>query len=276
MIKKIYNYLQYSKSLMKLFVYKNVKNYLMISKGINLNSTTLNKHGFISWKNYDFYQFVLEDFRNFEKKKGNKINFLPILNCQNASAHFKFFTIPFDNYLILTKIFSEELFELLKEFFGKNFYVRGNIQLAIIDGETSIGTENFHIDGEYTVNLMINLTECTSKSVHMEFIDAQFDVNPSDEKSVRSAKKHYTFGKAGDSFLFTAGRNYHRRMQGEKRAVLLISFVPTRPRNMLFEDKNIEKRNELNLFYAQDNPAFKLFIDNSSKWTRNQFRLYQN
>ena len=235
----------------------------------NAKSEQLNASGFIEWNKFELYDYVLEQYSG-----GREIRFNQLRDESKADG-FTFCAIPFDNLKLMRAIFNDELYDILYGYFKKKFYVRGNIQFVLYDGIYDNGTENFHIDRDYVVNLMINLTEVTNQTTRMEFLDAKEVVNLNDLGAVEEGKLHSTIGGAGHSFLFTAGRNHHRRVSGGMRAVLILNFLPVKPSCAPPDKKIIGGRNDFDCFITKRNKIFDEFINSSGKWRRDQFRIIE-
>lgn len=261
-LKKILNKFIYLYNLFLIKLYIFYKNLFFVD-----NTNSLESIGFTKIKDINLSEYILAEYKKFKLQLPSEINFNQL--DANLDCRFQYYSIKHENIKILKAIFTDELFLILKKFFKKNFFVRGNIQLACYQGQFNNGTEELHIDSEYAVNLMINLTDCTSDSIHMEFFESSGCSSPN--KLTSTAKIHKTIGPENSSFLFAAGRNYHRRVSGNSRIVLILSFVPIRLSRVKILLDHSEYSNAL--FFTQNNFELNKFCDDSDHWRLENFNL---
>ncbi|QWE00781.1 hypothetical protein FD967_01685 [Polynucleobacter sp. JS-Mosq-20-D10] len=260
--KKIYNRSNSIYANIKLRAYK-IYRIFYTHKSVN-DLDQLEDIGFLHYGKIDIASYVNENIISPEPK----IDFLPIY--QKMPKEFIFYGIPHNNEFLIKSIFTDRLYKVLYGFFGKNFYIRGNIQYASYTDNFHNGTEDYHIDDGFTVNLMINLSDVHEDSMHMEFIGANFKC-PSPPSDVLLFKDvlHRTYGGPGEAFLFTAGRNYHRRISGLRRDVLILNFVPISP--ISYFHNGADDRNQASLSFTKNNQTLSDFLYKSRTWNKNNF-----
>ena len=201
------------------------------------------------------------------------------------------------NSLIIRDLFTKDLFLLIKNYYGRDFWVR-NAPVLIAHLKKSRIEEYtqklFHIDhAERQLSIMVFLDDVTEDSTHMEYIkksqknswlfksvvreDYNFKKKVNDELEKKEVFK--MIGKKGDIFIFDAGNGIHRAVYGNDRIVLHFNFAQMRS-YAEFNDNYEKNQNINNLtdyrwnFFFNNEMKHKLklnlFEGKNLKWSRSK------
>lgn len=172
-------------------------------------------------------------------------------------------------------VFTRKLYDLLRAYYGREFYLRNNPTLEFnYPGETT-DAQKFHLDwGLRQVSAMFNLIEIDKASTHMEYLEGANRYyyfsqpsrdDPSEIKRIRKIQKKCkvatTLGSRDTVNLFDAGCGYHRQVAGGPRAVLHLNFVD----NLAFThwDPYWEPPNNWKYWFARKGPASDTVLSKS-------------
>jgi len=165
-------------------------------------------------------------------------------------------------------LFTKDLFLLLKNYYGKRFWLR-NAPVLLADLKNHRIEEKsqnlFHIDfAERQLTIMVLLDDVTEKSTYMEYIKKsqknawvfknitreryKFKKKLNDELNKKDIFK--MIGKKGDIFIFDAGNGLHRAVYGDDRYILRFNFAQMRAYAEFNNNYEINKDvNNLENFY---------------------------
>jgi len=198
------------------------------------------------------------------------------------------------NSSIISELFTKDLFRLIKNYYGKTFWVR-NAPTLLVDLKKYRLEEKsqklFHIDfAERQLSIMIFLADVEKNSTHMEYIkksqknswifksvvreNYNFKKKVNEEMSKKEIFK--MVGKKGDIYIFDAGNGLHRAIYGDDRYLLHFNFAQMR--SYAEFDTNFEKKKNLdnesfyhwNFIYNEDvKNKLKLnsFEEKNIKWS---------
>ena len=138
-------------------------------------------------------------------------------------------------------IFTRELYELIRGYYGKTFYLRNNPTIEFSYEDEINDAQKFHLDwGLQQVSLMVNLSDVEQGSTHMIYLTGSnrryyFSQQHRDsEKSRRDIEaflasnpdcQETTLSARDGAFVFDAGNGFHRQVAGGFRVMLHLNFV---------------------------------------------------
>lgn len=146
----------------------------------------------------------------------------------------------------LNKIFTKELFLLIKSYYGKDFSLRNrpHLRLDLKEFRKEEKEHNyFHLDHcERQVHMVILLNDLNENSTHTQYIPetnkkswvfVNEERKRDDFKKIVSKYKNQfgvkkIIGKRGDVFLFDAGNGLHRACYGDDRGMIKLMWAQFR------------------------------------------------
>ena len=219
----------------------NIRRYIAEKKLQKITNNDLFNNGFVKFNNDNgkklakYLEEIIKDPGSCESSKlGNfKINY-------KDSFGIKSIIIDSSSEFLHEYVFTEEILKKLKNFYGKEFYLRNNptIEFSYNINEKN-DSQKFHLDwGLKQTSVMINLNEITEDLTHMEYIkksNKQYKfMGPSriSKREIINSEKNYknletvkTTGEIGQTSIFDAGCGYHRQVSGGKRVILHLNFT---------------------------------------------------
>ena len=156
---------------------------------------------------------------------------------------FSLTTLDINSDFFIQKIFTKELFLLIKSYYGKDFSLRNrpHVRLDLKEFRKEEKEHNyFHLDHcERQVHMVILLNDLDENSSHTQYIP---ETNKKSWIFVNEERKRKDFqeivskykdqfgvkkiiGKRGDVFLFDAGNGLHRACYGNDRAMIKLMWA---------------------------------------------------
>lgn len=224
-----------------IYFFINIRRYIIENKLKKIPNNELLNNGFIKFKSdhgKKLALFLEEVIQNPENCESSNLGDFKI-NYKNSYG-VKSIIVDSNSEFLHKYVFTEEILKKLKNFYGKEFYLRNNptIEFTYNVDEKS-DSQIFHLDwGLKQTSVMINLNEITEDSTHMEYIkksNKQYKFKgPSRFSKIetRNIEKNYknletvnTTGEIGQTSIFDAGCGYHRKVTGGKRVILHLNFT---------------------------------------------------
>ena len=138
-------------------------------------------------------------------------------------------------------IFTKELYELIRGYHSRDFYLRNNPTIEFSYKEEENDAQKFHLDwGLQQISVMVNPTDVSLFSTHMIYLVGSNKKyyfsqlhrdNDRFKNTVEGFRKAYpensvtTVGAADSAFVFDAGNGLHRQVNGDERIMLHPNFV---------------------------------------------------
>jgi hypothetical protein len=263
-IKKILRRLKF----ISFYICINLRRYFIEKKLKRIPNNELLENGFVTFDSHngrELYKFLKNIIENPGNCESSDLGRFKIVNKNSFGV--KSVVVDASSEFLHQYVFTEEVLEKLKNFYGKDFYLRNNPTIEFnYDEEEKNDAQLFHLDrGLKQTSLMINLNEIGEHSTHMEYIkksNKQYkfqDPNRFNKKEIKIAEKCFkdletikTTGKIGKVSIFDAGCGYHRQKPGKKRVMLHLNFTE----NFAFSywNKNWEPSNSTYWFsnYEED------------------------
>jgi hypothetical protein len=212
------------------------------------------------------------DIKEFISKKEKSFEELIIIKnlYKNPDKNGKIVASLDVNSSIINELFTKDLFLLLKNYYGKRFWLR-NAPTLLADLKNHRIEEKsqnlFHIDfAERQLSIMVLLDDVTEKSTYMEYIKKsqknawvfknitregyKFKKKINDELNKKDIDIFKMIGKKGDVFIFDAGNGLHRAVYGDDRYILHFNFAQMRAYAEFNNNYEINKDvNNLENFY---------------------------
>ena len=198
-------------------------------------------------------------------------------------------SVGLDSDFLWDYIFTDEIYDLIKHYYGGDFYLRNSPIIVFNYDDEEHGAQNFHLDwGLRQLSIMVSLTDVTEKSTHMEYLlnsnkDSNFKHPDRLNKNFKRKVKTFlskntkslfkTIGKKDDLFLFDAGNGFHRQVGGGHRIMLHLNFVDNLSFTNWYNDWVPNSKNVNDAVWFQDrSESIKSKIKNS-KFSKNIFSL---
>lgn len=226
--------------LMPFYIFLNIRRYICEKRIDKNKNNDLLEDGFVKFKSIngrkiaEYLDLVIKDPKNIENSCLGKFKIL-----ERNSFGIKTVAIDSSSDFLHKYVFNDEIIDKLKNFYGKEFYLRNNPVIAFsYDNEESV-TQSFHLDySAKQASVMINLNELSVKSTHMEYLKKsnkiyrykipsrfkQTEIKKID-KIIKNLEIVKTIGEIGQVSIFDAGCGYHRQVSGGKRIVLHLNFT---------------------------------------------------
>jgi hypothetical protein len=134
-----------------------------------------------------------------------------------------------------------KIIQLIKNYYGRNFYLRNNPTIEVTDTFLSHETQIFHIDyGLNQISFFLNLNEISENSYQTEFLKGSQKIfyTPSHDRFSLNFKNRVnawlykypeavsnTRGCQGSGFLMDVGSGMHRGAPGSRRVMLALNFA---------------------------------------------------
>ena len=123
-------------------------------------------------------------------------------------------------------IFTKELYDLIRGYYGRDFYLRNNPTIEFSYKEEVNDAQKFHLDwGLQQISVMVNLSDVSLTSTHMTYLvgsnkkyyfsqphrdNDRFKRTVNDFRLAYPEKLVTTVGTADSAFVFDAGNGLHR------------------------------------------------------------------
>tara|TARA_Y100000816_G_scaffold272277_1_gene237562 strand:- start:59 stop:928 length:870 start_codon:yes stop_codon:yes gene_type:complete len=259
--------------LIPIYFFINLRRFICERKISKIENNELLRNGFIKFHSKNgkkITNYLSEVINEPEKAENSKLGVFKILNKNNFGV--KTIVVDASSDFLHEFVFVDEILEKLRNYYGKEFYLRNNPTIEFnYDNEVS-DAQFFHLDYcAKQTSVMINLNEINISSTHMEYIkktnkhyrlsipnrESQKEINKVREISKKNdiAK---TIGNVGDVSIFDAGSGYHRQVGGGKRVMLHLNFTENlahtgwkknwRPEELEYWFSNNKNNLEKNLF----------------------------
>ena len=200
---------------------------------------------------------------------------------------------------ILKQLFSKELYLLIKNYYGGNFFVRNCpfLRLDIKQKRKIIHDQSlFHLDHAVRqLSIIIFIKSISEQSTHTKFIEKthlnswlnlrEKDFNRHSDKFkkiVRSYENKNTtkslIGKKGEAYIFDAGNGLHKGFYGNDRGIIHLTFSKSRRHayyNSSYETEYRKKAsNNFEKYYFGPADFNKNLLDEyaSNFWNKNTFK----
>ena len=226
--------------LIPIYFFINLRRFISEKKILKVQNNDLLNNGFVKFKSENgkkIKEFLYEIIEDPETAEFSNLGKFKILNRNSFGV--KTIAVDASSKFLHQYVFVNEILDKLKNYYGKEFYLRNNPTIQFnYDGEVS-DTQFFHLDYcAKQTSVMINLNEINSESTHMEYIEKtnkkyRFVIPDREEKKVidkieKISKKYIvakTTGNIGDISIFDAGTGFHRQVAGGKRVMLHLNFT---------------------------------------------------
>ena len=250
----------------------NLRRFLSENKIKKIENNELLKNGFTQFhsKNGEKIKNLLNDIINKpEKAEKSKLGIFKILYKNNFGV--KTIVVDASSQFLHELVFIDEILDKLRNYYGKEFYLRNNPTIEFNYDDEVNDAQFFHLDYcAKQTSVMINLNKINVSSTHMEYIKKtnkyyRFTIpNREEPKEINNVNKISkkndvvkTIGDVGDISIFDAGSGYHRQVGGGKRIMLHLNFTENlahtgwkknwKPKELdyWFSNKNINLENKL-------------------------------
>ena len=233
-----------------IYLFINLRRYLTEKKINKIHNNELLDNGFVKFNSNngkalaDYLSEIIRDPENCESSTLGKFKIA-------KKCPFGVRTIDIDSSseFLHKYVFKEEILEKLKNFYGKDFYLRNNPTLEFSYDNEKHNSQIFHLDfGLKQTSVMINLNKLDENSTHMEYLkksNKQYKfINPNRfsrretnkvEKCYKNLQTVKTIGEIGEISIFDAGCGYHRQISGKRRVMMHLNFTE----NLAFSYWNI-------------------------------------
>ena len=173
---------------------------------------------------------------------------------------FSLTTLDINSDFFLEKIFTKELFLLIKSYYGKKFSLRNRPHLRLDLKEfrkVEKDHKYFHLDHcERQITMAILLKDLNENSTHTQCIPetnkkswvfVKEDPKSKDfQKIVSKCKDQFgvkkMIGKRGDVFLFDAGNGLHRASYGDDRGIIVLVWAQFK-KYVQWDKNHLKKKN---------------------------------
>lgn len=203
------------------------------------------------------------------------------------------------NSSILYDLFSQELFNLISNFYEGDFYLRNTPFLRVDKKSNRKITHDqsfFHLDHAVRqLTIIIFLNTLDESSTHTQYIrgsnkkswltlrERDFIRNTPKfmkmvEKQVKSNEIVSLIGKKGEAYIFDAGNGLHKGFPGEDRSIIHITFNQSRKHTNYSENYEAQYREKAeanfhkNYFGPLEISSKSLDHYNQRGWTKNLFK----
>ena len=219
----------------------NIRRYIIEKKLQKITNNDLLNNGFVKFNSGNgkkLAKYLEEVIKDPESCESSNLGSFKINN--KDSFGIKSIIIDSSSEFLHEYVFTEEILKKLRNFYGKEFYLRNNptIEFSYNSNEKN-DSQKFHLDWRLKqTSVMINLNEITNNSTHMEYIkksNKQYKfMGPSriSKREIINSEKNYknletvkTTGEIGQITIFDAGCGYHRQISGGKRVILHLNFT---------------------------------------------------
>ncbi len=278
----------------------NLKNKDYSKKDYQLNHNW--KKSLNEMRNFGITKLPIKILLPFEIAKDNQINNVnsELIKNQNFlktdselpspnNFGFSLTLLDVNSEFFLKKIFTKELFLLIKSYYGKEFSLRNrpHLRLDLKDYRKEEKEHNyFHLDHcERQIHMVILLNDLNENSTHTQYIP---ETNKKSWLFINEERKRKDFqevvskykdqygieriiGKRGDVFLFDAGNGLHRACYGNDRGIIKLMWAQFRKYAQWDKDylKNKIATNEKQGFIELSDESLKELKENF--WDKEYF-----
>ena len=226
--------------LIPIYFFINLRRYLSEKKIIKKSDNDLLNYGFAKFKSQkgkQIKEYLSEVIENPINAENSKLGKFKILKTNNYGV--KTIAVDACSEFLHKYVFIDEILDKLKNYYGKEFYLRNNPTIEFNYENEVNDAQFFHLDYcAKQTSVMINLNSINSTSTHMEYIKKtnkkyRFRIpNREDKKTIEEIDKishkyeiAKTTGEIGDISIFDAGTGFHRQVSGGKRIMLHLNFT---------------------------------------------------